>query len=151
MTALIAYTQLAVMVLISAWMPAPPLESLPAIVNAVYIKSSSALILYSDLRWCPQSAAVIYHFLAAALSAQRTKKVQESNAKIPAQKMLVTYYLPTLALSKSGSGLKHPLTLSPPVRAPRFHYPYHFVMVCFITALLYTPVLKMQAFCSVLL
>ena len=33
---------------------------------------------------------------------------------------LVIHYLPTLALSKSGSGLKHPLTLSPPVRAPRF-------------------------------
>lgn len=30
---------------------------------------------------------MIYHFLAAALSAQRTKKVQESNAKIPAQKV----------------------------------------------------------------
>ena len=29
----------AVIVLISAWMPAPPLESLPAIVNAVNIKS----------------------------------------------------------------------------------------------------------------
>ena len=99
---------------------------------------------------CPQSAAVIYHFSYCCPTAQRTKKVQESNAKIPAQKMLVTYYLPTLALSKSGSGLKHPLTLSPPVRAPLFHYPYHFVMVCFITALLYTPVFKRQAFCSVL-
>ena len=42
--------------------------------------------------------------------------------KIPAHKKhtLVIHYLPTLALSKSGSGLKHPLTLSPPVRAPRF-------------------------------
>ena len=36
-TALMAYTPLAVMVLMSAWMPAPPLESLPAIVNAVFI------------------------------------------------------------------------------------------------------------------
>ena len=60
--ALMAYTPFAVIVLISAWMPAPPLESLPAIVNAVYIifppRTLSALILYSDLRWCPQSAAV---------------------------------------------------------------------------------------------
>ena len=35
--ALMANTPLAVMVLMSAWMPAPPLESLPAIVNAVFI------------------------------------------------------------------------------------------------------------------
>ena len=38
--ALMAYTPctpFAVIVLISAWMPAPPLESLPAIVNAVFI------------------------------------------------------------------------------------------------------------------
>ena len=35
--ALIAYTPCAIIVLISAWMPAPPLESLPAIVNAVFI------------------------------------------------------------------------------------------------------------------
>ena len=35
--ALMAYTPLAIIVLISAWMPAPPLESLPAIVNAVLI------------------------------------------------------------------------------------------------------------------
>ena len=38
--ALMAYTPLAVIVLISAWMPAPPLESLPAIVNAVFIHLS---------------------------------------------------------------------------------------------------------------
>ena len=68
----------------------------------------------------------ISFFLLLPYRRKRSKKVQESNAKIPAQKMLVTYYLPTLALSKSGSGLKHPLTLSPPVRAPLFHYPYHF-------------------------
>ena len=35
--ALIAYTPCMVMVLISAWIPAPPLESLPAMVNAVFI------------------------------------------------------------------------------------------------------------------
>ena len=35
--ALMANTPLRVMVLISAWIPAPPLESLPAIVNAVFI------------------------------------------------------------------------------------------------------------------
>ena len=35
--ALMAYTPFAIIVLISAWMPAPPLESLPAIVNAVLI------------------------------------------------------------------------------------------------------------------
>ena len=61
-----------------------------------------ALILYSDLRWCPQSAAVIYHFSYCCLiGANDPKKVQESNAKIPAQITLVTYYLPTLALSLS--------------------------------------------------
>ena len=68
--------------------------------------------------------------------------------KIPAQKnTLVIHYLPTLALSKSGSGLKRPLTLSPPVRAPHF-FVFHitFVMVFFITALLYTLVPKMQVF-----
>ena len=36
-TALMANTPLSVMVLMSAWIPAPPLESLPAIVNAVLI------------------------------------------------------------------------------------------------------------------
>ena len=35
--ALMAYTPFAIMVLISAWIPAPPLESLPAMVNAVFI------------------------------------------------------------------------------------------------------------------
>ena len=35
--ALMAYTPFAIIVLISAWMPAPPLESLPAIVTAVLI------------------------------------------------------------------------------------------------------------------
>ena len=45
-TALMAYTPLAVIVLISAWIPAPPLESLPAIVSAVFI---SSLILSSAL------------------------------------------------------------------------------------------------------
>ena len=39
--ALMAYTPFAVMVLISAWMPAPPLESLPAIVNAVFMVTTS--------------------------------------------------------------------------------------------------------------
>ena len=55
--ALMAYTPFAVMVLISAWMPAPPLESLPAIVNAVFILFSFALILLRDERWCPQFTA----------------------------------------------------------------------------------------------
>ena len=68
----------------------------------------------------------ISFFLLLPYRRKRPKKVQEPNAKIPAQIALVTYYLPTLALSKSGSGLKHPLTLSPPARAPRFYYPYHF-------------------------
>ena len=36
--ALMANTPLAVMVLMSAWMPAPPLESLPAMVKAVFIQ-----------------------------------------------------------------------------------------------------------------
>jgi len=36
--ALMAKTPLAAMVLMSAWMPAPPLESLPAMVNAVFTK-----------------------------------------------------------------------------------------------------------------
>ena len=36
-TAQVANTPLAVMVLMSAWIPAPPLESLPAMVNAVLI------------------------------------------------------------------------------------------------------------------
>ena len=36
-TAQVANTPLAVMVLISAWIPAPPLGSVPAIVNAVFI------------------------------------------------------------------------------------------------------------------
>ena len=36
-TAVMAYTPLADMVLISAWIPAPPLESLPAMDNAVLI------------------------------------------------------------------------------------------------------------------
>ena len=36
-TALMANTPLRVMVLRSAWMPAPPLESLPAMVNAVFM------------------------------------------------------------------------------------------------------------------
>ena len=35
--ALIPYTPFAIIVFKSAWMPAPPLESLPAIVNAVFI------------------------------------------------------------------------------------------------------------------
>ncbi len=57
--ALMAYTPWAVIVLISAWMPAPPLESEPAIVNAVFIfvLLLHALILYSDKRWCPRFAA----------------------------------------------------------------------------------------------
>ena len=58
-TALIAKTPFMVMVLMSAWIPAPPLESLPAIVNAVLIINPSfpALLLYSGARWCPQCAA----------------------------------------------------------------------------------------------
>ena len=46
--ALIAYTPWAVIVLMSACIPAPPLESLPAIVNAVFINTSpfSALKFY---------------------------------------------------------------------------------------------------------
>ena len=47
-------------------------------------------------------------------------KNAEIQQKISAhKKSLVIIYLPTLALSKSGSGLKHSLTLSPPTRAPR--------------------------------
>ena len=58
--ALMAYTPLVIIVLISAWMPAPPLESLPAIVNAVlmfFLLFHCALIFLGDARWCPQSAA----------------------------------------------------------------------------------------------
>ena len=47
--------------------------------------------------------------------------MQEPNQRfLHTKNTLAFHYLPTLALSKSGSGLKHPLTLSPPVRAPRF-------------------------------
>ena len=38
--ALIPYTPLAIIVFKSAWIPAPPLQSLPAIVNAVFIINS---------------------------------------------------------------------------------------------------------------
>ena len=47
--------------------------------------------------------------------------MQEPNQRfLHTKNTLAFHYLPTLALSKSGSGLKHLLTLSPPVRAPRF-------------------------------
>ena len=148
------------MVLISAWMPAPPLESLPAIVNAVFILFSLRINFVRARRCPPRSwrqkvvppicRCDISFFLLLPYRRKRPKKVQEPNAKIPAQITLVTYYLPTLALSKSGSGLKHPLTLSPPCEHPVFIILITSVMVCFITALLYTPVFKMQAFCSVL-
>src|SRR5699024_2356749 len=46
--AVMAYTPLAIMVLISAWMPAPPLESLPAMESAVFmsrlLKTGNGLI-----------------------------------------------------------------------------------------------------------
>jgi hypothetical protein len=66
--------------------------------------------------------------------------------KIPAQKPLVIHYLPTLALSKSGSGLKRPAYSQPACASTPFMvYDITFVMICIlITALLYTPVLKMQ-------
>jgi hypothetical protein len=38
------------MVLMSAWMPAPPLESLPAMVNAVFI------VVMEKLPFCSRSA-----------------------------------------------------------------------------------------------
>ena len=41
-TAQVANTPLAVMVLMSAWIPAPPLESLPAMVNAVLMVITSS-------------------------------------------------------------------------------------------------------------
>ena len=44
-TAQVANTPLAVMVLMSAWMPAPPLGSVPAIVNAVFISMLPFLAL----------------------------------------------------------------------------------------------------------
>lgn len=61
--ALIAYTPFAIIVLISAWIPAPPLGSVPAIVNAVFISMLPFLmllcieVLSSGGRWCPRSAA----------------------------------------------------------------------------------------------
>ena len=48
--ALMAYTPFAIMVLISAWIPAPPLESLPAMVNAVFIFGFRAVSLCSSLQ-----------------------------------------------------------------------------------------------------
>ena len=44
--ALMAKTPFMVMVLISAWIPAPPLESLPAIVNAVLIQFLLCIAFY---------------------------------------------------------------------------------------------------------
>ena len=82
--ALIAYTPCAIIVLISAWMPAPPLESLPAIVNAVFIivllcinfvfkryyseasqeneLSCRESLRQSDRKWCPRSTACFFFF-----------------------------------------------------------------------------------------
>ena len=54
--ALMAYTPLAVMVFKSAWIPAPPLESLPAIVNAVFIfimKLLSCIYIFRRLKVVP--------------------------------------------------------------------------------------------------
>ena len=54
-------------------------------------------------------------------------------------KTLAIPYLPTLALSKSGFGLKHPLTLSPPMRAPHFHFtqlPLHSILIFHITSVI---------------
>ena len=55
--ALIAYTPFAIIVLMSAWIPAPPPESLPAIVSAVFIficiplsvSGEFAFIFYSQI------------------------------------------------------------------------------------------------------
>ena len=56
-TALIAYTLLASIVLISAWIPAPPQESLPAIDNAVFISFSFLLTSQHYLFIVVQSGA----------------------------------------------------------------------------------------------
>ena len=50
-TALMANTPFMVIVLISAWIPAPPQESPPAIVNAVFMISTS-LFYFSACTFC---------------------------------------------------------------------------------------------------
>jgi len=78
--ALIAYTRLAVIVFISACIPAPPLESLPAIVKALYIHTS---LFYEVKCDCPCRSRGIYLLVLRS-------KIKSKNAgtqlKIPAHK-----------------------------------------------------------------
>ena len=108
------------------WIPAPPLQMIFAVVNAVFMFHFSfrySVVFYSGIRWCPQYTA--WRFQAKTWNElpwwiSIFLQIKKGNTSFGISHKYLSF--PTLALSKSGSRVESNTFLSACFQAPLHTY-----------------------------